>query len=300
MKLMNALTTGILASSMLFMFTGCSKDDDNRTTNTPTPVVGTMTAKVDGVAWSSMTNRVGGSIMNGVSGINGVANDSTMITVSIQDIIAAGDTIDIGDGSSNGGSFALDPNGSAASGWVSQGHPTCTGTFIVTALDTVAKKMSGTFNFKAFRPLDNTFKNITDGVFTNVTYATTISTSGNSTFTVKIDGTTFTPAAIVGTVALGNLQLTASDNQGSKSVGLTLPETVAPGTYPIGTIGDLYYGSYNPNSSTFTISNSGSVTITSHNTTTNNIVGTFNFVSADFGGGGTSYALTNGAFNITY
>ncbi|MBL7915264.1 MAG: hypothetical protein JNL49_09500 [Bacteroidia bacterium] len=50
MKLKTALTTGILASSMLFMFTGCSKDDDNNTTNTPTPAAASMTAKVDGVA----------------------------------------------------------------------------------------------------------------------------------------------------------------------------------------------------------------------------------------------------------
>lgn len=298
MKLMNALTTGILASSMLFMFTGCSKDDDNNSSNTPTPAVASMTAKVDGVTWTSLTNKVSASIISNVTNLTGVASDSTLLTITIQDAVAVGDTIDLGPGSGNAGVFALTPNGTA-NGWSSNGNAACYGEMIITAMDVTNKKISGTFEYKVWRATDNTFKTITDGVFTNVTYATSITSGGNNTFTVKIDGVTFTPAIISGTASFGNLIISAADNQGSKAVGITVPETVTPGTYAIGTIGDLYYGTYNPNSSIFTVSDSGSVVISSHNTTTNNIVGTFNFVSSPFGGG-TSYELTFGSFNITY
>lgn len=300
MKLKNALATGILASSMVFMFTGCSKDDDNNSNNTPAAVTASMTAKVDGVAWTSLSNRCAGSIMNGISNLTGIATDSTVIVITIQDEVAAGDTVDIGFGSGNAGAFALDPNGTAF-GWSSNGNATCTGEFIVTALDATNKRMSGTFKFKAHRASDNTFKNITDGVFTNVTYSTSISGGGSNTFSVKIDGVTFTPAVISGTAFSGNILITGSDSQGSKSVGINVPDNVTPGTYAMGTIGDTHYGIYNPNSSTYYASTSGSVTITSHNTATGAIAGTFSFVAAPFGGGsGANANLTNGTFNVTY
>lgn len=299
MKFKNTLTSGLLAASMLLMFTGCSKDDDNNSTNTPTPAAASMTAKVDGVAWSSLTNKVAASIISNVTNITGVASDSTVITITVQDAVSVGDTIDLGPGSGNAGAFAPTTNGSIPA-WSSNGNAACYGELIITAMDVTNKKISGTFEFKVWRATDNTFKTITDGVFSNVTYSTSVSGGGNNTFTVKIDNVTFTPAIIAGTVNFGNILISAADNQGSKAVGLNVPETVTPGTYTIGTIGDMYYGTYNPNSTTYTVSNSGTVIITSHNTTTKNIVGSFNFVSAPFGGGGTSYNLTNGAFNITY
>lgn len=255
MKLKTAFTSGLLAASMLLMFTGCSKDDDNNATNTPTPAAASMTAKVDGVAWSSLSNKVAASIISNVTNLTGVASDSTVLTISIQDAVSVGDTIDLGPGSGNAGAFLLTPNGTA-NGWSSNGNPACYGEMIITAMDVTNKKISGTFEYKVWRATDNTFKTITDGVFTNVTYATSITSGGSNTFTVKIDGVTFTPSIIAGTASFGNLIISGSDSQGSKAVGVTVPETVTPGTYPMGTIGDLYYGTYNVNSSTFSVSTS--------------------------------------------
>ena len=171
---MNAFTTGILASSMLFMFTGCSKDDDNNAPSTPTPAAASMTAKVDGVNWTSLTNRAAASIISNVTNLTGVASDSTLLTITIQDAVSVGDTIDLGPGSGNAGVFALTPNG-LATAWSSNGNPACFGEMIITAMDVTNKKMSGTFEYKVWRASDNTFKTITDGIFTNITYATSIS-----------------------------------------------------------------------------------------------------------------------------
>ncbi|MBK9046999.1 MAG: hypothetical protein IPL74_09895 [Bacteroidetes bacterium] len=71
--------------------------------------------------------------------------------------------------------FALTPNGTA-NGWSSNGNAACYGEMIiVTAMDVAIKKCQEHLNLK-FSPIDNTFKTITDGVFTNVTYATSITT----------------------------------------------------------------------------------------------------------------------------
>jgi hypothetical protein len=44
------------------------------------------------------------------------------------------------------------------------------GNLAIVSIDSVKKLMSGTFNFKAFSPLDGTQKIITEGVFNNISY----------------------------------------------------------------------------------------------------------------------------------
>jgi hypothetical protein len=285
----------------VFVLAGCKKDDsdDSSSTNPPPASTASMTALVDNVAWASISNRAAAGIVNNTSNLTGVANDSTVITLTVTEEIELNGVYDLGVGSGNVGIFSPSTSGSAPA-WSSNGNPACYGTLTVTVMDTVNKKISGTFEFKAWRATDNTFREVTSGVFTNVPYTTTISGTGNNTFSVKIDGVTFNPAVIAGVANMGNIMITASDNMGSKSVGLTIPETIAVGTYPIGGIGATYYGQYNPNSATFTVSVSGALTVTSHNTSTNTIAGTFSFDSEPITGPPPTYVLTNGSFTITY
>lgn len=291
----------VLTLALAAGFSSCSKDDDDDNRSTPPPSnpapTAVMTAKVDNVNWSSLSNRASGSIISGTSNLTGVANDSSMITMTITQNITVG-TYGLGPSSGNAGVFATSTSGSAPA-WSSNGNPACYGTLTVTSMDQTNKRFSGTFSFKAWRATDNTFREITNGVFTDVPYVTSISGGGSNTFTIKIDGVTFTPAVVSGSVALGNLTIVASDSQGSKSVGLTMPATVTPGTYSMTSFG-TYYGQYNPNSSTYTMSNSGTLTITAHNTSAKTISGTCSFVSTPFGQSTPTFNLTNGAFSITY
>ena len=183
----------------------------------------------------------------------------------------------------------------------SNANPLSSGHLTITSIDTTNKRINGTFAFNAWRATDNTFKNITAGEFENVTYTTTINSTGNNTFTIKIDNVTFTPAVITGTYVqmMNNIMINAADNVGSKAVGLTVPSTVTPGTYNLAPFG-TYSGQYNPNAQEFNASTSGTITISSHNVSTKNIVGTCSFIAEPLGGGPPTYNLTAGAFNITY
>lgn len=301
MNFRNALV--LLTSAMVIGFAGCKKDDDDDAAATPTPPPAptpVMTCKVNAVNWASISNRAAGSIVNNTSNLTGVATDSTVITMTVTENIELNGVYDLGPSSLNGGVFAPSTNGTGGSSWTSNAHPTSTGEMIVTAMDTVNKRISGTFHFKAWRATDNTFKDITNGVFTDVPYITSLTSTGSNLFSVKINNVLFTPASITGVVNSGDIMIIASDSQASQTVGITIPETATVGTHAMGSMGADYYGQYNPNGSTFTISTSGSVVITSHNTTTDQIVGTFSFNSAPLGGGAPTFNLTQGSFTINY
>ncbi len=299
MKRNNVLIiTGFCASLLLTMY-GCKKDSNNSPSNTTPPATtASMTALVDGVAWTSLSNRAAGSIVNNTSNLTGVASDSTVITMTVTENVTLNGTYDLGPASGNAGVFSPSTAGTAPA-WSSNAHPLSNGLLTITSMDTVNKKMGGTFSYKAWRATDNTFKEITQGVFTNVPYITSLSGGGNNTFTIKIDNVTFTPALITGTANNGTLNIIATDSQGIKSVGLGMPDNVSPGTYSMTPFG-TYYGQYNASASVFTMSASGSLVITSHNTTTNVISGTCAFVSEPLTGGPPTYNLTNGSFTINY
>ena len=99
----------------------------------------------------------------------------------------------------------------------------------------------------------------------------------------------------------GSITITGTTSGADRSVAVSFPETVTPGTYTIGTIGDAYYGAYNPNNDPFqaTISSSGSLEITEINTTTRRVKGRFSFTSSPLQGG-TTFTLSEGLFDSGY
>lgn len=291
----NKILTLIIGIAFLG-FNSCKKDDSDGGASTP-GISNLLTAKVDGVDWTSLSSRTSGSIISNVSLCSGVAADSSRISFSVMQNVALNGTYDLGFGSGNLASFAT--TGTSVP-WVSSGNATCTGTLTITALNTTSKRMSGTFSFKGYRASDNSFKNITVGVFTNVSYSTgTTGGGGNNTFTVKIDGVNWVPSVIEGLASNGDLGLSGSNTAGDKYISFAMPDTIMPGTYVLdGTsLVDAYYV---PNTSAVGVASAGSLIITSHNTTTGVIVGTFNFNAVDIIGGTTTYNITNGAFNISY
>ncbi|MBK9637067.1 MAG: hypothetical protein IPO63_04345 [Bacteroidetes bacterium] len=255
-----------------------------------------MSAKVDGVNWTSLSNKTAGSIINNVSTCTGIASDSSRITFTVNQNVALNGTYDLGFGSGNVGSYATT---SSSLPWISSGSVTCTGTLTITALNTTSKRMSGTFAFKGYRASDNTFRDITVGVFTNVAYQDGTTGGGSNTFTVKIDNINWVPDFIQGSISNNDIIIDASNSGGTKIVTLQMPETIIPGSYILDGSGNEL-GYYSPSLGLMGISTSGTLVINTHNTATNNIIGTFNYNAEGITGPIVTYAISNGTFNITY
>ncbi|HEV2832432.1 MAG TPA: DUF6252 family protein, partial [Hanamia sp.] len=174
------------------------------------------------------------------------------------------------------------------------------GTLSITSIDTVNKKMSGTFSIKVYRQLDSKQKNITEGIFTNISYATEPLPPSNAsdTFRVKVDGAQFSTFSVMGLAVFGKLNISASNQDVSKTVGLSFPADVIPGTYTFSSFGPDYIGQYNLGTAYMSAS-SGTLTILEHNTITKRIKGNFSFNAEELLG--TKKAtLSEGYFSITY
>ncbi len=285
--------------SLLTMFISCSKSDDSSSTPAPnpTPSSGLLTAKINGAAWAPSADSATASLINGEINITGVARDGKTITITLTDTVTG--TYDLGNSGMHAGVYQTSP--SASSSYNSNYGPWdgTVNTLTIASIDKTNKKMTGTFSFKAYNFSINDSITISEGAFNNLPYVTSIGGTGNNTFSVDINGTPYVPTLISGVVSGGNINIVASANSGSQSVGIYVPETITPGTYTFAPFG-TYNAQYNPNSSTFLLVDNGTITITQHNTVLQKIVGTFSFTASEFGGGTATANLTNGSFTIFY
>src|SRR5204863_2298494 len=120
-------------------------------------------------------------------------------------------TLDI-NSATNAGAYSLNSTSNAFT--TNQGSTPAQsgGTLTISSIDTTNKKMTGTFSFKAYRSIDSMQKDITEGVFTNISYTTTLPPpSSTDTFRVQVDGTAFTATSLFGILALNMITITATD-----------------------------------------------------------------------------------------
>lgn len=129
--------------------------------------------------------------------------------------------------------------------------------------------------------------------------------TGGGTFTVDIDGETFTAQASVAAIAEGIMTITGINNNGDSNISLLIGD-IQEGTYdsalmtytPSIAASDFSYLSYDDDGNS-----TGSITITSINTTNNTISGVFNFTGywSNSEEEMVPVVLTNGTFtNIPY
>ena len=291
----------LLIMASLIIFTACQKQielDASNTNGFIDPGVGNFQAKIEGVQWSA--NEVTtASIQNSVISIYGSNTDGKSIFLRV------------GDSGVHNYSFTNNSLSNVASLTDSSLTPIAAfttnqwsvdstyGNLDITSIDTVTKTISGTFNIHVYRQIDDIQRNITEGVFTNISYATQpVAPAATDTFRVKIDGTDFTYNLLSGNTSFNMILITASQG-GTKSVGITMPSNVTPGSYNYG--GTTYVGSYNPDASTFLGAETGNLTILEHNTTTKRIRGTFNFhANTVFSHLPPNAELTEGYFSVVY
>jgi hypothetical protein len=271
------------------LLTSCSKDSDNN--DTPVAPAGKFIAKIDGVSFEA---DGGAQIYNDViivAGINGTKSVSVIVTKGVTG------TYDV-----KGTPGGVTPD--AEVNYSPDGQTVFTstldisekaGTVTITEIDKVNKTVSGTFSSAVISGNTATYAQITSGSFTKIPY----STAPLNTMTAKIDGTPFAATVVVAPRAMGMLVMNGQTLNGAQIITLSVSETVAPGTYVLGELGSEAYATYTANSTTF-VSNAGTITITSHNTTTKRIVGTFSFPADPFIPGGDGHTVMEGAFAITY
>ncbi len=263
----------------------CKKDDSSPN--------GNMTAKVDGEKWTG--KDVGAQVLQGVFNLSGKASDGSILTITVQAFSM--DT------------FGLYANSDHAAVWLPANAtnsfvtnaPMGIGYVFITEINTTDSVVSGGFEFFAQNPLTEDTVYVSEGKFSKVPFTSSTAPVGDNTFSVKIDGVSWTPVQVTGSKALGKIIVNATDANASKAVGITMPDDVAVGEYALGDplFGAEYGGQYNPDSQTFLGSTSGTLKITKHVTSSHLLEGTFSFEASSLFSPG-SASLTAGSFSVHY
>lgn len=298
----------IVSAILSVIFISCQREITDPNGNTNPSVTGDFRAKIEGTQW--VANRAASaSRMQGRIAISGISTDKKTIAITLAD--SGVHRYTLSDITPNAAAYQ-DSTLPSVIAFTSNGgtYPTQAGGEVnITAIDTVNKKISGTFFFKVYRQTDGLQRNITEGSFTNLSYSTTLPPSSSTdTFRVKIAGTQWIPPTVLAAKSPAIPPLPATigisgvDASLSKTVGLQMPADITPGTYTLDFFGLTYIGTYLPNSNPVNsqASTSGTLTIISHNPTTKRIRGTFNFHAEELLNPAASTELTEGYFSITY
>ncbi|MFZ4798771.1 MAG: DUF6252 family protein [Bacteroidia bacterium] len=154
----------LLSCSVIILLFSCNKDEVTSTIDTTSSK--SFQAKVDGVAFSNdasyyLSTFIDTSYIITANSINGNTNESTGFSLTFY-----GDTVGNYpiNSSPNALAVATYSNGIAPS---SKTYTAQSGMLTITKIDTVGKKISGTFNFVA-KDASNTTKTITEGKLIDV------------------------------------------------------------------------------------------------------------------------------------
>ncbi len=296
----------IMIAALSFGNSSCQKDfilddiDSSLITNPTLPggVQGSFTANIDGTKFNADKGAAATRSL-GVIVVGGFNNAGENITIRVADSGVHVYTLDIGS-MANIAAYTKGTENTYTTN-AGNGPQQSGGTLSITSINTDKKTISGKFSMNVFRQLDNKQKKITEGVFTNIPYETEPIPPSNSldTFKVKIDGIAFPAYSIVAINLFNTISITVNNQAASKTVGLTMPPDVKPGTYNYSPFDADFWGQYNPTSSTFLVANSGKITILEHNKATKRIKGNFNFEAKEIIGS-VSANLTEGYFSVTY
>ena len=271
------------------LLTSCSKDSDN---DTPVASAGKFMAKVDGTSFEA---DGAAQIYNNVIIVAGQMGTKTISVTVTKGVVGTYDVKGTALGVTPDAEINYSPDGKTVSSSVFATGETV-GTVTITEIDQVNKTVSGTFSSKVIPASTGSIADITSGSFTKIPYVTTPA----STLTAKIDGTPFAATIVASQRGFGELVINAQSLNGAQIISLSVSDAITPGTYAIGEPGsEDAYALYTVSSNIF-MSNTGTITITTHNTTTKRIEGTFSFTADPISAEGDGHALTEGTFAVTY
>lgn len=289
----------------LVFFTACQKETsiENSNNTNGSGVTGDFRAKINGTQW--VANQVAkADRAQGLITLMGQSNDGKSLVITLTDSGVHDYVVD--ENTFNSAAYMTSATAAPLSTNQSNLDSLAGGVVKVTALDTANKKISGTFSFKVYRMTDSAKANITQGVFTNLSYAAAPvtpnpPTTSADTFSVKVDGAQFDVASLTKALNMGTINIMAVSAGGGKSITLLMPATITAGTYPLdGSAGVV--ATYNTTTMPITayIFTSGSLVVTSHNTTTRRLRATFSGAATDLTGANPDKQFTQGVIAVTY
>jgi len=300
----------MLVLTGVIFFSSCQKEvDPNIIANpNPNPVTGNLRAKIDGTQWVA-NSATGAFRMLGYISITGRSTDRKYLSITLTDSGVHNYTLD--NNSMNAASYIDSNLSNAVNFTTNQGINAgdAGGVVNVTSIDAVNKTISGTFSFRVFRQMDGAQRTFTEGIFTNIPYATSLPPgAATDTFRVKIAGVLWTPPTVFASKTpaapplVPQIAITGTSADGTKSVGMFIPADITPGNYTFDLFGGIYLGLYNPDTDPNHSQGamSGTLTILSHNTTTRRIRGNFNFHAEALLNPLLFSELTEGYFSVTY
>ena len=269
------------------VLSGCKKDEteEQDTKNA------SMTAKIDDVDWSA--TQAGGTVTNGILGVAGTKAQGQTITLTVSQLASGG--------------FGFDNQSTINVASVIDGNVTyttnsaqgCYGQMFISEVNETDSVISGTFSFKAYSPFSKGFIEVTEGSFSNIPFTSELPATPDNSLEVDIDGSAFIAASVNASVLMGKIMISASDSQMTKTVGFTMNEDIAVGTYDIGGLFGPVTAQYNIGTTILMSATSGELVITKHDTGQNILEGTFEFEAEELLGSN-SASLTNGSFVINY
>ena len=270
--------------SIPFLFAACSKEEE-----AAAPQSG-FTALVDGVKWKASVSKA--SVYNGAIFISGISSDGKEISINIY-----GDSA---------GLYALNENtvnsASVSTGgaelFTSGGSPTAGGTVLIESISFSKHLITGSFEYKAVRPSDDSTIQVTAGRFVDLKFSEQPVTNEDNSLRVKINDNLWAPQEVTGFTAFTTLFLQARDGSGSRILRFELPGEIAPGNYVLNyftnykavftdVAGNTYYAV------------DGLLEIESHNLAEKKITGSFDMNAEAHEDGGTA-DFTEGTFTINY
>lgn len=283
-----------------------SGDGNNNSQNTGTQT-GTFKVDFDGQTYNA--DIISATVLDDAINITGLrGNNGEAVILTLTDNSGVG-TYQLGEtvGLLANTAAYTEENSTGLGTWIATDATTTVsqGEVIITEIDTVNETLSGTFSFTGnnFSLTPAETKEFTNGIFTNVSFASTLSTPNGNEFFAKIDGVDFVEDTVFGVeTSLGgftNIGISATKNN-LESIGFSIPSSTTSGTYTFsfGTLDDLT-AQYNIGTTENTVGD-GTMTILSHDTTAKRIVATFEFVASPFIGTGNTYNITDGSFDVTY
>jgi hypothetical protein len=296
---MKSRLSGYLLIAILFSFISCSKEL-SKENNTGTQLFnGDFYATIDGAQWNADSLQLALLSNTGFS-ISGLSKTGEQITMLLP-------TLKTGNYTFNALStpIAISSNllVNLSTVYISN-TGAAGGNVTISSVDSIKHLVSGSFMFTLINPTDNSQTSITAGIFNSLPYSvdTTggITTSSSDTLQATIDGVQFNSAQVVTSITNGQLFMAGISSDGVKDLALGMPSDISPGTYNMDFAAGVYYGVYNPNSSTTLLSQmNGSLTIASNDTVARRITGTFSFVASPLMSG-TPVTITAGYFAVSY
>ncbi|MBU3010942.1 hypothetical protein KO506_05980 [Polaribacter vadi] len=229
-----------------------------------------------------------------VNAIDATTNESFTLRI---------DTYDLGvfsfEGLNNVATYAED-KANSSDVWTTFSETSSRGTIEITNIDYVYNTISGNFNFIGRNSISGSSKAFLSGSFNEVPKGDF--PIGNESFTAKINGVEYDEISLFGNlVTIGNNKLITIDanKSATETISITVPYNVLVGEYNFGSFAAQTYPTAQYTVNGLTYEADGKITILSHNTTTNDIVATFEFTASSTSSTEV-FSITEGQLNLSY